>query len=250
MLSVTLTRPVSLTEVIVTALSIDAYNLANSQESPLEAWFSEECPIIRHGSFYMFSSDQLQLNGRRTSDRPKTFGYQFAMVEPVLQGFAQRGITRFIVTLNNQSDDDSMITDTAPHDIENDDEGIEIDEGFLASSAFSSSMFTSVDNQHISLHDHLPANSSDGLNIAGPEFAFRIKLLSEAVDVSQDHCTVYLRTVDLGRAGFLNGDWVSRSYSVLGRYYLFMFKAMASSHNTLKYRLVRIIANDDVVDIM
>jgi hypothetical protein len=29
-----------------------------------------------------------------------------------------------------------------------------------------------------------------------------------------------------------------------------MFKAMASSRNALKYRLVRIIANDDVVDIM
>lgn len=215
LLSVTVTRPISLTEVIVTALSTEAYHSANSRESPLEAWFSEERPIIRHGSFYMFSSDQLQLNGH-TSDRPKTFAYRFDMVEPVLQGFAQRGVTRFIVTLDDHPDDNSMITDAVvQRDVESDDEGIEIDEGFLANSAFSSSIFTSIDNQQISPAGHLPANGSDRINITGSEISFRIKPLSEAVDVSQDHCTVYLRTVDLGRSGFLNGDWVSRLFPPL-----------------------------------
>lgn len=230
LLSVTVTQPILLTEAIVTALSPEAYHLATHRAPLLESWFSEEHPIIRHGSLHMFSSDQLQLNGDCTSDCSKTFAYRFGMVEPVLQGFAQRGITRFIITLNNHPDGDVMIADTAVQD-ESDDDGIEIDEGFLANAAFSSPIFTLVDNQQMSRDGHLPVSGSDRTNAAGSEIAFRIKPLSEAVDVSRDHCTVYLRTADLGRAGFLNGDW-----------------AMASSSNALKYRLVRIIANDDVVD--
>lgn len=203
-MSVTLTRPVLLTEVIVSALSAEAYHLANSPESPLEAWFSDEHPIIRYGSPYMFSSDQLHLNGHHTSECAKTFAYRFDMVEPVLQGIAQRGTTRFIVILNDFPDSSSMILDIPLQpELETDEEGIEIDEGFLAGSTFPSPIFTSVNNRPNS------RLSPNGASTTGSEVAFRIKPLSEALDTSQDHCTVYLRTADLGRFGFLNGDWVS-----------------------------------------
>jgi peroxin-6 len=208
-LSVTVTRPVLLTEVIVTALSPEAYQLANSRESPFEPWFSEERPIIRYGSLFTLSSDQLQLNGHHLSEPPKTFVYHFDMVEPVLQGFARKGETRFIVTLSDRLNEAPMVPDISVQDAaETDYEGIEIDEGFLASSAFSSaSIFTA--NRGSSYDENMHANGSNGTNVTGPETVFRIKPLAEAVDVSEDHCAVYLRTADLGRTGFLTGDWVS-----------------------------------------
>jgi peroxin-6 len=206
LLTVTVTRPVLLTEVIVTALSPEAYQLANSRESPLNRWFSEERPIIRHGSHFTLSSDQLQFNGHHLSKPPKAFVYHFDMVEPVLQGFARKGETRFIVTLGDRPPiiSDIFIQDAA----ENDYEGIEIDEEFLAGSAVSSSsIFASC--QGSSYDEILHPNGSSGTNATGPETVFRTKPLSGAVDMPEDYCTVYLRTADLGRTGFLNGDWVS-----------------------------------------
>jgi peroxin-6 len=211
--SVTVTQPLLLTEVIVTALSAEAYRLANGGESPLETWFSKERPIIRHGSIYLFSSDHLKYNGHHTSDPPKTFAYRFDMVEPVLQGFAQRGTTRFIVIFNDRPRENSMITDTIiQDDAESNDEGIEIDEGFLANSAFSSPIFHPIGNQQQPTNTH---NANDAVNASGSEIAFRIKPLSDAVDTVEDHSTIYLRTADLGRTGFLNGDWVSSLQSAV-----------------------------------
>ena len=218
-LSVTRTEPSILTEVIVVALSLDAYQMACGRDSLLESWFSEEKPILRHRSVHTLRSDRLRLNGHDATGPPKSYTYRLDMVEPVLQGFVQKGTTRFIVTLVECHGDTAPAADAlAEARAESDDEGIEIDEGFLANSALSSApIIPSVENGHLSPEGYPSVIDSSGFSDPATGIAFRIKPLVDPLDGSLDHCTLYLRTVDLGRTGFLNGDWVSELRSVVDR---------------------------------
>jgi peroxin-6 len=137
------------------------------------------------------------------------------MLEPVLQGYAQKGETRFIVTAGDLSTDGKTQNHSEldiEEESESDREGIEIDEGFLASSILPpmfdsptpASLVSSVSrgNGHTNVDDS-PTESSTSPS------SFRPEPLSEPVSVLWDDCTLYLRTADLGRIGVLNGDWVS-----------------------------------------
>ena len=214
----TAVQPILLTEIIVTALSRDAYHVARGRDSPLENWFSDDHPILRHGSIHTFSSNLLPLNGH-DSARCKLLQYRLDMLDPVLQGYAQKGGTRFVVTLG-EFDTDGDAFESGPdaeEDSESDKDGIEIDEGFLANS-IQPSIFSSPTPAAPVLYDNGSTNiaaSPTESSIPSLPSGFRTEPLSELVSPLWDDCTLYLRTADLSRVGVLNGDWVSRS--VLGR---------------------------------
>lgn len=221
--SVTLTKtdPIPLTEVIVTALSVDAYRVACSQGSPLETWLSEKYLILRQGSLHTFSSESLPLNGHNIAEGRRLYQYRLNMTEPVLQGFAQKGFTRFYVTSGDRVKE-NISTDSGNESVspeweegsESDTDGIEIDESFLANSVLQSRQnFPQSSNYEGSLTPskgtkHNKDNPVDSTAQTGS--SLRAESLSGSTGNPEDDCTVYLRTADIGRAGILNGDWVRR----------------------------------------
>lgn len=193
-----------LTEVYVAALSMEAYQVACSRDSVLETWLSKDRKILRLGAVHAFLSDELPLNGHATStETQKSFKFRLDMVEPVLQGFAQRGTTRFIVTADFVSSTLGS-EEATDEEAESDQECIEIDEGFLASSTLT--RFLSPPNGH---HSSTPGVSNDSDEALPSQPYFQTHPLSEPENIADEHCTLYLRTADLGKVGILNGDWVS-----------------------------------------
>jgi hypothetical protein len=65
----------------------------------LETWLSNEYIILRQGTIYAFDSEILPTNGRVTAESPASYHYRLDMTEPVLQGYARVGHTRFYVIL-------------------------------------------------------------------------------------------------------------------------------------------------------
>ncbi|KAJ6547239.1 AAA-domain-containing protein [Mycena capillaripes] len=107
--------------------------------------------------------------------------YRLDMLEPVMQGYAQKGETKIILTLDIASQHDVAGSDS-------DAEGFEIDEDFLAPATLSSS-------------------SQAQTNESKP-IVFECQPLAESKSQPYEDCTLYLRTSDLGRVGGLNGDWI------------------------------------------
>ncbi|RDB21464.1 Peroxisomal biogenesis factor 6 [Hypsizygus marmoreus] len=234
-LSITKADPLLLTEVIVTALSARAYQVASGQNSVLETWLTKEHTILRHGAVHTFSSHQLPVNGHSPSTSPEILSYRMDMVEPVLQGFARKGSTRFILTLSDNASEPTATVETAAEDEVEDEDVIEIDEAFLANSV-PPSLFGTSEHTYRSVNGMNGSASHNGSidmqETAVPELSFRIQPLSRPIDMAEDHYTLYLRTADLGRIGILHGDW-----------------AMARSLGTSKCRLVKIVANDNLVTV-
>src|SRR5262249_3244518 len=131
---------------------------------------------------------------------PSFLEYRIDMLEPVLQGYAKAGTTRFCVLSPTES----------PQVVEDKDDLIEIDEDFLANSV---------------LQPTLRPSSID----ASSEVSFQVRELIEPV--SEDDSLCYVRTSDLGRIGLLDGDW-----------------AVARCSTSSDYRLVRVIADDDITE--
>lgn len=214
-LSVLSVRPVPLTEVIVTALSQESYLAASRRDSVLESWFSDARPILRYGDVHSF--------GITVNDLPlatlEPVQYRLTMLQPVLQGYAEKNTTKLIVTLlepmNQQPSE--FVKPTC-----GDSDGIEIDESFLANSFLKPSFIASLKG----LDGRSP---QDIHNIGLKSERHSFKPVSSATGLLEDNCTVYLRTADLARIGILNGDW-----------------AVASADPS-RLRLVRVIANDILV---
>ncbi|KAG6813100.1 hypothetical protein H0H92_013954 [Tricholoma furcatifolium] len=202
---------IALNEVVITALSSDAYQIASAQESTLEDWFSKESTILRQGNIYTFT--HLPINGYDSSASSLTCSYRIDMLEPVLQGIARKGSTRLILI---NSDTDGLLSPPLDDTLsETDSENIEIGEAFLASSTLSSVLAA----------PHTDNSASDP-----QELLFRTTPLSQDFDTLGDHCTIYTRTADLSKIGVQNGDW-----------------ALARPSCTSSCRLVRILANDERV---
>ncbi|XP_006458394.1 hypothetical protein AGABI2DRAFT_216898 [Agaricus bisporus var. bisporus H97] len=140
------------------------------------------------------------------------------MLEPTSRGRLNPNSTRIIIT---HSGDPHLLlsTDTLSESI--DSEGIEIDEDFLANAT---GHFES--KKHNTFSDN--SDSSDGVHAA--QALFRADPLAFPASPTEDHCTLYVRTCDLGRVGLLNEDW-----------------AVASSYTENRCRLVRIVADDQLV---
>lgn len=216
-LNITKTDPVLLSEIIVTALSEEAYRVACSHGSPLEAWLAEESRILRQGTTITFASDPIKANGHGSSVPHRSYQYRLDMTEPVLQGYAMKGSTRFYITRTEQLGEGvSMKRHISPdvgEESGSDPDGIEINESFLAGSvlhtrqnathpAFRESILTPYnDYSRVDGDPEKQASHSDLRLYAMP--------LSEPISKFHDDYTVYLRTSELSRLGILNGDWVS-----------------------------------------
>ncbi|KAG6845032.1 hypothetical protein H0H87_001369 [Tephrocybe sp. NHM501043] len=213
--SIVPTELVLLTEVVIMALSPASYQVATMQESVLEDWLCNEHTVLRHGDIHSFNHAQLPLNGHGSPPSSVTYSYRLDMVEPVLQGFANKAVTRFIVIL---ADGDKLPSQPeAEEDLTDSEfEAIEIGEEFLANSTLSPSFAS-----------HDPAYETAN---GAPEITFCTKPLLQSIDDLTDHCTLYIRTSDLSKIGIQNGDW-----------------AMARPSSTVNCRLVRILADDDMV---
>lgn len=209
-LTITVVQPVPLTQVFISALSEEAYRIATSYPSLLESWLSEDHKIIRQDSVHSFSSELVRVNGSGTTSPSTMLQYRLELLEPVLQGLALCGTTRFCVT----SAPDALISSPTSTDQTEDATEFEIDEDFLANSVI-----------HPSLRPLAPAVPSN--TQAKSETRFTCQEMNEPVSLLDDECTLYVRTPDLGRVGILNGDW-----AVI---------------RCIDYRLVRVIANDDMV---
>ncbi|KAG6865884.1 hypothetical protein C0991_010965 [Blastosporella zonata] len=215
--SVVPTELVLLTEVVVMALSSSAYQVACTQESVLEDWLCKEHTIIRQGDVHTFTPEQLPLNGCGSTSSSVKYAYCLEMIEPVLQGFARKGATRFIVILADGLPSTSAEENVPECDLE---EAIEIGEDFLANSALSP-----VFGQHDYTHEN-----ANGTLIETSEISFLAIPLIRQIDDEMDHCGLYVRTADLSKIGIQNGDW-----------------AMARPSSASHCRLLRILANDELV---
>ena len=135
------------------------------------------------------------------------------MLEPVLQGYARKGSTQFYITFAASSNEYSSPEDDVEVEDESgsDPDGIEIDECFLASSILHSRPNMTPLSPRETVTDRLrDTNVEPGEpTTSHVEFRFFTEPLPVPASASQDDCTLYLRTSDLGRIGILNGDWVN-----------------------------------------
>ncbi|KAK7023801.1 peroxisomal biogenesis factor 6, partial [Favolaschia claudopus] len=173
----TLQPPITITEIVISALTMEAYEMA---PQILDSWLCDG-RILRQGDVCTFTSDSL-VNGSGSHSIPP-LQYRLDMLDPVMQGCARKGETKFILTLDITSHPDES-------DGESDVEGFEIGQDFLAPSIFNSSQVAASPTQ-----DHKPV-------------LFECRALTESNSSPYEDCTLYLRTTELGRVGGLNGDWL------------------------------------------
>ncbi|KAJ7734916.1 AAA-domain-containing protein [Mycena maculata] len=191
-----LLQPMLLTELVVTALSPEAYEVG---PSALDSWLCSERRVLRQGDICTFTSDSL-VNGSGVHNNIP-LQYRLDMLEPVTQGYGVKGETKIILTLDIPAEQDVADSDS-------DAEGFEIDERFLAPT-----------------HIGSPSQPSENRPVA-----FECGAMAESESQLYEECTLYLRTVDLGRVGGFNGDWV-----------------VVHSPGSSNRRLVRVLADDSFV---
>jgi peroxin-6 len=133
-------------------------------------------------------------------------GFKVDTVEPVLQGYIKKELTRLVVLLAEDADPSHSVhlsasLPTSPQD-EDDEADIEIDESFLAGSTAASS-FSSFAPRASTGNGN--ATSPSRLRSLDP---LVLEPLLASVSPVTDDVAVYLKTADLGRLGLLNSDWV------------------------------------------
>jgi peroxin-6 len=193
-----------LTVIVVTALSSEAFSQASGEASPLEAWFSDELFILRQGDIFQVDRKLFP----EESNGVKSLQYRIEMLEPMLQGYAQRDATK-IVLLSSR---DVLLTPQTPVEDLEDNEGadlVEIDESFLASS-FSMPSEYSCPKSHNQESEQLLLSSDNS-----PSVGYVSQYLNVPFNPLEDHCTFYIRPPDLGKLGILSGDWVSVTFFIV-----------------------------------
>ncbi|KAJ7081534.1 hypothetical protein C8R43DRAFT_339470 [Mycena crocata] len=171
-------KPIPLTEMVITALSPEAYEAGLDA---LDSWLCDGQRVLRQGDTCTFTSTPL-VNGSGVHRSSVPFQYRLDMLEPVMQGYATKGETKIILTLDASVQQDEQDCDSDP-------EGFEIDEHFLAPALLGS------------LSQAIVSQTTENIT-------FQCQVLAESESQVYEDCTLYLRTTDLGRAGGLNGDWV------------------------------------------
>lgn len=186
---ITTVEPQHVTEVILFATSLSAFKVANENDTFIDGWCSES-RILRVG-------EPIQLNG---ITGPEQITFKVDTLEPVLQGYIKKDLTRVVVLLSEEAESDP--SNGAQVDSDDSPDDVEIDESFLAGSAVTSAFPTlstkSSDND---------ATSGDSSRFAHQE-PFLCELLSTSISPNSDDTTLYLKTADLGKLGLLNSDWV------------------------------------------
>lgn len=227
---------VLLTEVILDALSDAAYRVALDNPQLVErALVTQDTNDIHLGSIHEIHLDQSH-NGNLSNT---LLQYRTLMLEPTSRGHLDPGSTKIIVV---RSGNPQLLTSAEVLSEEPiDSEGIEIDEGFLANAV--------VPNP-FKLNGHVRDSSSASKpadNRHTPQVLFVAEPLASPASLPEDHCTLYIRTVDLGRVGLLNEDWVGLPINLSQVSFSLHLQAVASSFPEKQYRLVRIVANDQLV---
>ncbi|KAK0459470.1 AAA-domain-containing protein [Desarmillaria tabescens] len=224
-LSVSPVHLLPLTEVFVTALSQEAYDMAQAHQTQLETWFSQGHKILRQGTVYTCNANSLGRVNGYINHEMKSLKYRLDTLEPVLQGFSDKGHTAFVICpLADENLDPTASESEESTDLER----IEIGEDFLASSAGLSFDFPS--DTEIEFEDHLDNMHCSGQHHSSPQSTFHVKPLLEPIQERLDDYTLYIRTSDLGRVGVLNGEW-----------------AVVHLAGSSKYRLVRVVADDSII---
>jgi peroxin-6 len=199
----------------------------------LERWLVSDPPILRQGDVHVLKAE--------TPDAP-AHRYRIEMIEPVQQGCVDYGTTRLVLTLADRAlRDTEIVHDTeSPPDssTESDPDGIEIDERFFACSVLS----TQPDGHfgQDSKHDVYEPSTFQGIAFHATPLLYSIS--------EEDDCTLYFRTSELSRVGVLNRDWVKKIVlSCSGALLTFSSQAIAYTTGVASSRLVRVVANDDLV---
>ncbi|KAI8998975.1 AAA-domain-containing protein [Trametes punicea] len=236
--SVTVIRPVALSEVILTALSDEAYASASDTDA-LEEWFLTNDTILRQGAIYNWSRDS-------SGTLAAPLQYKVLMATPVQQGVVERGTTKvylFAPTILDEAiPEDSIPTipdgdfDLHPSAEESGSEtgDFEIGEDFLAGSVLRSLNLTNPPGFTIngaSTNDITNgiAQSASNLHLNQSERTYPAIPLREQLSFVEDECAVYVRTSELGRIGVLDGEW-----------------AIIRSSGGNNFRLIRVHARDDI----
>jgi peroxin-6 len=197
---VSVVQLIPLKEIFVQALSSTAYSNAKADVSSFEDWLCRDQKIMRQDSVYTLDSHD--------SLAPGLLKYKLIMTEPVLQGYAQKSQTSFTLlpptedpqTMNGHH----LLSSSLPEEvqIEDDDEGLEIGENFLASSLIPQPSSYPLQNDP-------PAICMSRL---AHEFTVHPLLMPSSRNL--DEYTMYVRTVDLPKVGVLDGDWVSFNFKI------------------------------------
>lgn len=213
-LSLGLTTPIELTQLFISAISREAYELGLRDPNQIESWFCEvdaggKRRILRQGETHTFEDGRLA-NGftsddHFTEDSRHGCSYKILMTEPVLQGIAVPGRTTFVISppslssheqtrANGQSQSDSSGSTG--------DEELSIDESFLARTS-STTMLSAF----------LPDSISNPTAAASPDATMHLvplistSQMSEVEGLLSDE--VHVRAKDLNTIGAFSGDWVS-----------------------------------------
>lgn len=225
-----------LTEVILDALSEAAYRVTLDQPGLLEISLTAESVKLQLGSIHEIHIEKPY--NELSVQVPLQF--RVLMLEPTSHGRIDASSTKIIIVYSR--DPGSLASTTFPSESA-ESEGIEIDEGFLANAIVPRTLKLNGQTDDA----RLPTSPGDAHQ--APQVMFNAKPLVSPVSLLDDHCTLYIRTVDLGRIGLLNEDWArTRHKNPFGSSsHPTLSQAIASLELGTNYRLVRIVANDRLV---
>ncbi|KAG1826708.1 P-loop containing nucleoside triphosphate hydrolase protein [Suillus subaureus] len=207
---------VSLSEVVVTAQTPDAYSFALSHSSALEEWLFHSSLIIRTGEELHLPRTLFLSNGDASealSSALCSYRYKIDVTYPYSQGIMERNVTQFVVVCFDEGAEIGGGTSTIgiySSEAEIASEPLEISESFLITAALPATA------QHNGPYEAATANAY-----------FRLEPISRETDVLNRDIALYLRTSDFRRVGILDGDWA-------------IVSDLESSHA----RLVRVFAHD------
>ncbi|KAG8879295.1 peroxisomal assembly protein [Tulasnella sp. 331] len=237
-ISMTGISPPRLTHIFLSALSHEAYGLAQRDPKQVEAWFCEDKegganPIVRQGDTYTFEDGRLAngFTGLERSHQEARHGSSYAvlMTEPVLQGVAVLGFTAFVISpgpfdLLPHQNGHRIVEPLSDSETEllSEDE-LSIDESFLARST-SASMLSSF---------KVNGTTNDTPTGTGAHKLFQISPLTRRSpeDEEEDLDNIYVRTQDLSKIGTFSGDWA-------------VISTLNSEGTSSNARLARVLAAD------
>lgn len=220
-LHVSRAEDVSLSEVVLTAQTPDAYSFAFSHSSTLEEWLFHSSLIIRAGEELHLPRTLSLSNGDASEASPSalcSYRYKIDVAYPYSQGIVECNVTQFVVACFDEEDEGAVIGgDTSAVGVYSPDaeiasESLEISESFLITAALPTTVA-----QHNGPYEAAATNAY-----------FRLQPISrKTANVLNHDVALYLRTSDFRRVGILDGDW-----------------AIVSDLESSQARLVRVFAHD------
>lgn len=208
---------VSLSEVVVTAQTPDAYSFALSHSSALEEWLFHSSPIIRTGEELQLPRTLFLSNGDASealSSALCSYRYKVDGAYPFSQGIVKRNVTQFVVACFDERAEiggSTLAVGVHSADAEIASDALEISESFLITAALPANVA-----QHNRLYEAAATNAY-----------FRLEPILRETDFPYRDVALYLRTSDFRQVGVLDGDW-----------------AIVSDLKSSQARLVRVFAHD------